>query len=91
MIKAFFEVDFPDPRDIEENGRVMVGDDVVEKHAVVMTGAEEGIKKLQKYADLGFTEVVLTNCGPDRAKLVRLLAGEVIPALAGDTRVAQAS
>lgn len=90
MIKAFFEVDFPDPRDIEENGKV-VGDDVVEKHAIVMTSAEEGIKKLQKYADLGFTEVVLTNCGPDRNKLVKLLAGEVIPALAGKAKAAQAS
>jgi hypothetical protein len=56
-----------------------------------MTSAEEGIKKLQKYADLGFTEVVLTNCGPDRGKLVRLVAGEVIPALGGKARVAQAS
>jgi coenzyme F420-dependent glucose-6-phosphate dehydrogenase len=48
---------------------------------LVITNAEEGIKRLKKYADLGFTEIVLTNSSPDREKLVKLIAKEISPAL----------
>jgi hypothetical protein len=34
---------------------------------------------LLKYAELGFTEVVLTNSSPDRDKLVKLVAEEIAP------------
>ena len=80
MIKAFYEADIHDPRKIEENGEV-VGNDVMEKVAIVMSNAEEGIKKLKKYVDLGFTEIVLTNSSPIREKLVKLIAKEVAPQL----------
>lgn len=83
-IKAFFDVDYPDPRDIEENGQV-VGNDTLEKMMLVMSSAEEGIKKLQKYADLGFTDIILVNSSPDRAKLIELAAGQIAPALEGVT------
>lgn len=82
MIKAFFEVDYPDPRKIEESGQV-VGDDTMDKMAVVFSDAEEAIKKLQKYADLGFTDIVLINSSPDRDRFTEVLAGQVIPALRG--------
>ena len=80
MIKAFFEVDIHDPRTIEENGQV-VGDDMLEKLLLVISNAEEGIKKLENYAKLGFTEIVLTNSSPDRRKLVRLIVEAISPAL----------
>jgi hypothetical protein len=80
MIKAFFDVDVHDPREIEENAQV-IGDDTLEKMLLVITNAEEGIKKLEKYVDLGFTEIVLTNSSPDREKLVKLIAKEISPAL----------
>jgi 2-keto-3-deoxy-6-phosphogluconate aldolase len=48
---------------------------------LVITDAEDGIKKLEKYVDLGFTEIVLTNSSPDREKLVKLIAKEISPAL----------
>ena len=60
MIKAFFDVDMHDPGKIEENGQI-IGDDTLEKKLVVFTSAEEAIKKLKKYVDVGFTEIVLTN------------------------------
>jgi coenzyme F420-dependent glucose-6-phosphate dehydrogenase len=60
MIKAFFEVDIHDPRIIEENAQV-IGDDTLQEMLFVISNAEEGIKKLKKYTDLGFTEIVLTN------------------------------
>jgi hypothetical protein len=60
MIKAFFEVDVHDPREIQENGQV-VGNDTMEKKAFVISNAEEGIKKIKQYADLGFTEIVLMS------------------------------
>jgi hypothetical protein len=41
--------------------------------------AEEGIKKLQNYIELGFTEIVLTNSSPKRDKLVKLVAEKIIP------------
>jgi G6PDH family F420-dependent oxidoreductase len=80
MIKAFFDVDVHDPREIEENAQV-IGDDTLEKTLLVITNAEEGIKKLEKYVGLGFTEIVLTNSSPDREKLVELIAKGISPAL----------
>jgi coenzyme F420-dependent glucose-6-phosphate dehydrogenase len=80
MIKAFFDVDVHDPRKIEENAQV-IGDDTLDKKLLVITNAEEGIKKLEKYLGLGFTEIVLTNSSPDREKLVKLIADEIAPAL----------
>jgi coenzyme F420-dependent glucose-6-phosphate dehydrogenase len=78
MIKAFYEVDVHDPRKIEENGQ-LVGNDVIEKMALVISNAEEGIKKLKKYVDLGFTEIVLINSSPNREKFVKLLSEELAP------------
>jgi coenzyme F420-dependent glucose-6-phosphate dehydrogenase len=80
MIKAFFEVDYLDPRRIEENGQA-VGMDAMEKMALVVSSAEEAIKKIQKYADLGFTDVVLINSSPDRGRLIKLVAEQVAPAV----------
>ncbi len=78
MIKAFFDVDVHDPRKIEENGQI-IGDDTLEKMLVVISNAEEGIKKLQKYIELGFTEIVLTNSSPERHRLVKLIAEKISP------------
>ncbi|HVX01701.1 MAG TPA: LLM class flavin-dependent oxidoreductase [Nitrososphaera sp.] len=78
-IKAFFNVDYPDPRDIEEDGKV-VGNDTFEKMALVISNAEEGwINKLQKYVDLGVTEIVLINSSPDKAKLIEMVAEQITP------------
>ena len=46
---------------------------------VVTTNGKEAIEKLQKYAELGFTEIVLTNSSPDRDKLVKLVSDEITP------------
>jgi coenzyme F420-dependent glucose-6-phosphate dehydrogenase len=78
MIKAFFEVEIHDPRIIEENGKV-IGDDKWEEMLLVISSEEEGIKKLKKYADLGFTEIVLTNSSPNREKLLKLIAEKIAP------------
>ena len=72
MIKVFFEVEVHDPRIMEENGKV-IGDDTLEKMLLVITNAEEGIKKLKKYTDLGFTEIILTHSSPNREKLLNLI------------------
>lgn len=82
MIKAFFEVDVHDPREIQENGQV-VGDDTMEKMAFVISNAEEGIKKIQKYADLGFTDIVLINSSPNRESFVKLLSKDILSQVKG--------
>ena len=79
MVKAFFEVNFPDPRKIEESAQV-VGMDTIEKMALVVSSSEEAIKKLDKYVQLGFTEIVLTNSSPNRENLLKLLSREIAPA-----------
>jgi coenzyme F420-dependent glucose-6-phosphate dehydrogenase len=79
MIKAFYEVDIHDPRKIEENGQV-IGNDTLEKMTLVVSNAEEAIKKLQMYVELGFTEIVMTNSSPDRNKFVKLVTEQIIPA-----------
>jgi coenzyme F420-dependent glucose-6-phosphate dehydrogenase len=60
--------------------KAFFGDDTLQKKLLVITNAEEGINKLEKYVDLGFTEIVLTNSSPDREKLVKLIAEEISPA-----------
>ena len=78
MIKAFFDVDVHDPRKIEENGQI-IGDDSLEKMFLVITNEEEAIKRLKKYIDVGFTEIVLTNSSPKREDLVKLVAEKITP------------
>jgi hypothetical protein len=51
----------------------------LEKMLVVISNAEEGIKKLQKFIGLGFTEIVLTNSSPERHRLVKLTAEKISP------------
>ena len=80
MIKAFFDVDVHDPRKIEENGQV-IGDDTLENMLLVVSNGQDAIDKLRKYAELGFTEIVLTNSSPNRDKLVKLVAEEIAPHL----------
>jgi coenzyme F420-dependent glucose-6-phosphate dehydrogenase len=80
MIKAFYEVDVHDPRKIEENGQI-IGDDTLENMALVISNAEEGIKKLQKYVELGFTEIVVVNSSPNRKLFVKLIAEQIVPEL----------
>ena len=70
LIKAFFDVDVHDPRKIQENGQI-IGDDTLEKMYLVISTAEEGIEKLKKYIELGFTEIVLTNSSPNRNEFVQ--------------------
>jgi len=82
MIKAFFEVDVHDPREIQENGQV-VGDDTMEKMAFVISNAEEGIKKIQEYAELGFTDIVLINSSPNRESFVKLLSKDILSQVKG--------
>ena len=76
MIKAFFDVDVHDPRKIEEYAKV-IGDDTLENMLLIISNGADAIKKLQKYVDLGFTEIVLTNSSPDRDKLVKLVSDEI--------------
>jgi G6PDH family F420-dependent oxidoreductase len=78
IIKAFFDVDVHDPRKIQENGQI-IGDDTLEKMFLVISTAEEGIEKLKKYVELGFTEIVLTNSSPNRNELVKLISEKISP------------
>ena len=78
MIKEFFDADIHDPRKIEEEGR-KVSDDTLEQKFLVISSAEEGIKKIEKYIKVGFTEIVLTNSSPDRSELIKLVAEKIIP------------
>jgi coenzyme F420-dependent glucose-6-phosphate dehydrogenase len=61
----------------KENGQV-VGDETMQQVAFVISNAEEGIKKIKQFSDIGFTDIVLINSSPDRNNLVRLLSEEVI-------------
>jgi coenzyme F420-dependent glucose-6-phosphate dehydrogenase len=78
MIKAFFKADIHDPREIQENGMV-VGNDTMQQMAFVISNAEEGIKKIKQYTEIGFTDIVLINSSPNRNNLVKLLSNEIIP------------
>ena len=44
----------------------VVGMDTMEKMTLVVSSAEEAMKKLDKYVRLGFTEIVLINSSPNR-------------------------
>jgi hypothetical protein len=77
MIKAFFEVDFPELLRFEENGQV-IGNDTMENMVFIISYAER-VKKLEKYVNLGFTDIALIKSSSDREKLVKLLSEKVIP------------
>ena len=64
-----------DPRKIEENSQT----DTVENKLVVFTNEEEAIKKLQKYVDVGFTEIILNSSSPNRKELVKIMSEKIIP------------
>jgi len=51
----------------------VIGDDTLEDMLLVISNEEEGIRKVKKYTDLGFTEIVLTNSSPHREKLLNLI------------------
>jgi coenzyme F420-dependent glucose-6-phosphate dehydrogenase len=51
MIKFFYEVDFHDPRRIEENAQI-IGDDTLENMALVTSDTEEGIKSFKSMFNL---------------------------------------
>jgi coenzyme F420-dependent glucose-6-phosphate dehydrogenase len=78
MTKEFFDADIHDPRKIEDEGR-KVSDDTLEKKFLVISSADEAIKKLENYIKVGFTEIVLTNSSPDRSELIKLVAEKIIP------------
>jgi hypothetical protein len=46
---------------------------------LVITNAEEAIKKLKKYFEVDFTEIVLTNSSPKREDLIKLMAEKITP------------
>jgi hypothetical protein len=77
VLKAFFDVDVHDPRQIEENGKI-VGDDTMQKMLLVVPSAKEAIEKLEVYVDAGFTEIVIANSSPDRQKM-KLLQDKLYP------------
>ena len=52
MVKAFFEMNFPDPRKIEESAQV-VGMDTMEKMTLVVSSAEEAMKG-REICSIGF-------------------------------------
>ena len=76
MIKAFYKMDVHDPREIQENGQI-VGNDAMEKMAFVISNAEEGIKKIKEYVNIGITDIVLINSSPNREKFVELLTKDI--------------
>ena len=55
--------------------------DTMEKMTLVVSSADEAIKKLDKYVRLGFTEIVLVNSSPNRETFIKLLSQEIIPAM----------
>jgi hypothetical protein len=55
----------------------------------LLENGEEAIKKLQKYAELGFTEIVLTNSTPNRDKVVDLIANDISPHFASYNKLEQ--
>lgn len=53
----------------------------MEKMTLVVSSADEAMKKLDKYVRLGFTEIVLVNSSPNRETFIKLLSQEIIPAM----------
>lgn len=51
------------------------------KMTLVVSSADEAMKKLDKIVRLGFTEIVLVNSSPNRETFLKLLSQEIIPAM----------
>jgi hypothetical protein len=80
MIKPLFNVDVHDSRQIEDNAQI-IRDNILEKTVIVITNAEEAIRKIKDYSNICIAEIVLINSSPNREELVMLIAKEMVSTL----------
>jgi len=78
MLPIFYKFDISDPREIEENGR-LVGDEAIESRWIVATTAEEHIERIERYVKAGFNHLYFVSSSPDEAKFLKFYGEKVLP------------
>lgn len=78
MLPVFYKCDISDPREIEENGR-LVGDEAIESRWIVASTAEEHVKRIERYVKAGFNHLFFVSSSPDEAKFLKFYGEKVLP------------
>jgi len=82
MLPVFYKCDISDPREIEENGR-LVGNEAIEKRWIVATTAEEHINRVENYVKAGFNHLYFVSSSPDESKFIKFYGEKVLPHFRG--------
>ena len=81
-VPAMYDQKLYTPTMSQKNGAV-VGEEVVKRKGLFSANPEEHVAFLEKYRDLGFTQMYLHYAGPDQKGFLEWYGREVLPRLRG--------
>lgn len=79
-VPALFDQKIYTPKMSQQNGEV-VGPDTIKKSACVSPNAEDHIKFVQQYLDLGFDHPILHSAHPNQREFIQRFGKDVLPQL----------
>jgi len=85
LLPALYKYGVFDPIEMEENGS-LVGREARAKLFLIITEAEQLIKKLEEFIKRGFTRFQFNNSSPEPPKFLEMMGREVIPYLKEEYR-----
>jgi len=80
LIPAMFNQNIYTPAMSEMNGSV-VGDDALQKRLCISDDAEDHIKFVQQFVDLGFTHIYVHTAGSRQMDFIKTYSSDVLPAI----------
>ena len=83
MVPGIFNAEVYDPREIEKMAETIQREQVIKRRFIV-TSEEEAIKKIEKYIELGITEVEFLSTSPDQDKFIKFFGSKVLPYFRSD-------
>jgi coenzyme F420-dependent glucose-6-phosphate dehydrogenase len=86
FVPALFDQKIYTPKMSQENGEV-VGPDTIKKTACVSANAEDHIKFVQQYIDLGFDHPIFHSAHPNQRDMIERFGRDVLPQLKAKAEV----
>lgn len=80
VMPIFFKAPIADPREIEAHGR-LVGEEGLLTGWFISNKADDHIKNVERYIQLGFTNIHVQSSSPDESQFIRMFGKTVIPYL----------
>lgn len=80
MVPGIFNANIYDSRETERMAQSIRREEIIKKRFIV-TSEEEAIKKIERYLELGMTEVEFLSTSPDQNKFIEFFGKNVFPHL----------